>query len=59
MVTSNRPTVNWNSRASQRLKKIYDKILEESYSNAEKVRSGIIKAVDQLPSNPEKHPMDR
>jgi len=59
VVKSNKPTVNWNNRASQRLKKIYNEILQESYSNAEKVRSGIVKTVDQLPSYPEKYPPDK
>jgi len=59
VVEGNKPTVNWNNRASQRLKKIYKEILRESYDNAEKVRSGIVKIVDQLPSYPEKYPLDK
>ena len=59
MVKINKPEVAWNKRASQRLKKIYDQILKESYTNAEKVRSGIVEIVDQLPDNPERYPPDK
>jgi plasmid stabilization system protein ParE len=59
VVKSSLPTVNWNKRASQRLKNIYHEILQDSYSNAEKVRSGIVEIVDQLPSHPEKYPPDK
>ncbi len=51
--------VNWNKRASQRFRKIYTEILEESYSNAEKVRQEITETIDQLPSHPEKYPPDK
>lgn len=59
MVVRRKPAVNWNKRASERLKKIYDEILEESYSNAEKVRMGIVNIVDQLVEHPEKYPLDK
>lgn len=59
MVKSNLPIVNWNKQASNRLRKIYDEIIQESYTNAEKVRSGIVALVDQLPAHPEKFPPDK
>ena len=58
MVDGNTPIVNWNNQASQGLRKISNYILQESYSNAEKVRSGIVKVVDQLPDHPKKYPLD-
>ncbi len=50
------PVVVWNSRASAYFKKIYERIKEDSYRNAEKVRDGITKIVDSLPGHPEKYP---
>ncbi|NQZ75968.1 MAG: type II toxin-antitoxin system RelE/ParE family toxin [Ekhidna sp.] len=51
--------VNWNLRASKRFKKIYDQILEDSYSGAQKVRSEINAVIDDLPSDPEIYPPDK
>lgn len=59
MVKNEQPIVNWNKRASHRFRKIYDEIIQESYTNAEKVRGGIVEIVDQLPSHPEKYPPDK
>lgn len=59
MVKKNLPVVNWNNRASIALKKAYDRILEESYSNAELVKNGIRGIVDSLSENPEKYPPDK
>lgn len=53
------PVVNWNKRASQSLKKAYDRILKESYNNAVLVKDGIMSIVDSLPAHPEKYPLDK
>lgn len=53
------PVVNWNLRASNRFKKIYDQILEDSYSSAQKVRSEINAIIDDLPDNPKIYPPDK
>jgi len=54
-----KPEVVWSDKASRSLKKVYQYIKKDSYSNAEKVRSGIVKIVDSLPDNPEKFPRDK
>ena len=59
MVTEVRPMVLWNKRASIYFRNIFDRIKRDSYSNAEKVRDGIIKIIDTLPENPEKYPPDK
>jgi plasmid stabilization system protein ParE len=53
------PAVIWNKRASIYFKKAYDYIKKESPRNAEKVRVGIIKIIDDLASHPEKYPLDK
>ena len=59
MVDKSKPVVVWNNRASIYFKKAYDRIKEDSYSNAEKVRSGIMKVIDSLVDHPEKYPPDK
>ena len=59
MVKKFRFVVVWNNRASAYFKKAYEQIREDSYSNAEKVREGVTKIVDNLPDHPEKHPPDK
>ncbi len=59
MVKKNLPVVNWNNQAALSLKKAYDRILKESYSNAALVKNGIRELVDSLPENPEKYPPDK
>lgn len=59
MVKKFRPVVHWSNRASAYFKNIYERIKEDSYSNAEKVKEGITKIVDSLPDHPEKHPPDK
>lgn len=59
MVDQTKPSIVWNNRASVYFRKAYEKIKEESYANAEKVREGISKIVDGLPNHPEKYPPDK
>ena len=59
MVNESQPAVIWNKRASIHFKNIFDRIKLDSYSNAEKVRDGIVKIIDTLPKNPEKFPPDK
>ncbi len=59
MVKKDLPIVIWNKRAVNNLQKAYKYIKEDSPANAKKVRNAIIKMVDNLPSNPEKHPLDK
>lgn len=54
-----KPEVRWSNNASRSLKKIYEHIKEDSYTNAEMVRNGIVKIVDSLPDHPEKYPPDK
>lgn len=46
-------------QASRRFKKIYNQILEDSYSNAQKVRSEISAIIDKLPEHPTIYPPDK
>lgn len=59
MVKKTLPIIIWNKRAVNNLQKAYEYIKEDSLVNAEKVRNAIIKMVESLPSNPEKHPLDK
>ena len=59
MVEKPIPVIIWNNRASVYFKNAYERIKEESYSNAEKVRDGIMKVIDSLPSQAEKYPPDK
>ena len=59
MVEKTKPTVVWNNKASVYFRKAYEYIKEGSYTNAEKVRNGIVKIIDGLPNHPEKHPPDK
>ena len=54
-----KPIVVWSIRASDSFRKIFEFICQDSYTNAEKVRSGILKIIDSLPDNPEKYPPDK
>lgn len=59
MVKKSKPSIVWSNHAAASFKKIYEQIKEHSYANAEKVREGIIKIIDKLPSHPEKYPPDK
>lgn len=59
MVEKIKPVIIWNSRASIYFKKAYERIKEESYSNAEKVKNGIVKVIDSLIDHPEKYSPDK
>lgn len=59
MVGKVKPVVAWNNRASVYFRKAYERIKEESYTNAEKVKEGIFKVIDSLPDNPEKYPPEK
>jgi len=59
VVKKPRPVVIWNNQATIYFKRAYTRIKEESYVNAEKVRTGIAKIVDGLPGHPEKYPPDK
>jgi plasmid stabilization system protein ParE len=57
-VSSNKRIV-WNKNASQYFKRAIQFIQIESPQNAEKVRMGIVKMIDDLSKNPEMHPPDK
>jgi plasmid stabilization system protein ParE len=59
MVKKEKPVVVWNIRASIYFRKAYEYIMDESYTNAEKVRNGIVKVIDNLPANPGKYLLDK
>lgn len=58
MVRKTKSVVVWDKPAYASLQQAYNYIKEDSLSNAEKVREGILKIVDALPDHPEKHPPD-
>jgi plasmid stabilization system protein ParE len=58
-VKKTKPVVIWNNRAIVYFRNTFDKIKQDSVSNAEKVRDGIAKIVDGLADNPEKYPRDK
>lgn len=55
MVKKPKPVIIWNNKALIYFNKAYERIKEESYSNAEKVKTGIVKAIDSLADRPEKY----
>ncbi len=59
MVKQSKPAVVWSNGASAYFRKAYERIKEESYNSAEKVKEGISKIIDGLPGNPEKYPPDK
>jgi hypothetical protein len=59
MVRKTKPVIVWNYRATIYFKEAYERIKEESYSNAEQVKVGIVKIIDGLIDNPEKYPPDK
>jgi len=59
MVAKAKLVIVWNSKAAIYFRKVYEHIKEESYTNAEKVKDGIIKIVDNLANHPEKYPPDK
>ncbi len=59
MVEKTSPAIIWSKQVSLSFKKAYEQIKEESYTNAEKVREGVMKIIDDLPKHPEKYPPDK
>ncbi|QLH31476.1 MAG: type II toxin-antitoxin system RelE/ParE family toxin [Cyclobacteriaceae bacterium] len=59
MVADTKPVIIWNKLASIYFKKAYERIKEDSYSNAEKVKNGIIKVIESLIEHPEKYSPDK
>lgn len=49
----------WHEAAWEQLSNAYAYIKKNSPQNAEKVKDGILKKVDQLAFNPEMHPPDK
>ncbi len=59
MVKKVKPVIVWDKPAYTSLEQAYNYIKEDSYSNAEKVREGILKLADSLADHPEKHRPDK
>jgi len=59
MVKKARPVIIWNNRAAKFFREAYKRIKEDSPTNAERVRAGIVKIIDGLPNHPEKYPPDK
>jgi plasmid stabilization system protein ParE len=59
MVRKGRPVVSWSKRAYAALQKIVEYIRQDSITNAEKVKEGILKITRGLPDHPAKHPPDK
>ena len=59
MVRKNVPVVSWDKPAYGSLQKIFNYIKQDSLTNAEKVRDGILKITSSLPNHPEKYPPDK
>ena len=53
------PSIVWNKEALRSFQKIYCCIFEDSYSNAEKVRIGILKIISTIPNQPTKFGLDQ
>lgn len=58
MVSKSALDVVWNNHAANFLRRAIERIKEDSPQNAEMVREGIAKAVDNLVNFPERHPLD-
>lgn len=59
MVKKPKLVIIWNKRTSIYFKKAYERIKEESSSNAEKFKTGIVKVIDSLIDHPEKYSPDK
>lgn len=59
MVKKSTPVITWDKPAYASLQKIFSYIKQDSHTNAEKVRDGILKVVSNLPNHPEKYPPDK
>ena len=59
MVGDTKPAIIWNKMATIYFKKAYERIKEDSYNNAEKVKNGIVKVIDSLIDRPEKYSPDK
>lgn len=57
--SSQKLPVIWSKGAILSLRKAYEHIREDSLSNAEKVREGILQIADSLSENQEKFPLDK
>ena len=58
MVTGNR-RISWDKQATIQLKKAIQYIREDSPQNADKVKSGILKKINELSLWPENHTPDK
>lgn len=59
MVNESKRSVVWDKQAYMSLLKNYQYIKVTSLSNADKVKKGILKTVQDLPAHPEKYPLDK
>lgn len=59
MVKKSKPIVVWNNRAIEQFRITYEWIKRDSLTNAERVKTGIIKLIESIPDNPEKFPPDK
>ena len=51
--------INWNNRATEYFRKACEHIQNQSYANAERVKMGTIRIIDDPPKNPEKFAPDK
>jgi len=51
--------VSWDKPAYASLQRIFEYIKQDSPTNADKVREGILKITGSLPDHPEKYPPDK
>lgn len=59
MVDSTRLVVVWDKPGYASLQSAIKYIKEDSVANAERVRQEMMKAINELPDHPERHPRDK
>lgn len=59
MVADAHLPIVWDNEALKQLKEAYEKILEDSYQGAVKVRNDIFDAVERIAEHPYRYPADK
>lgn len=59
MVANVHLPIVWDNEALKQLKEAYEKILEDSYQGAVKVRNDIFDAVERIAEHPYRYPADK
>lgn len=59
MVEKSTLPIIWDKVALKQLKEAYDKIMEDTYKGAVMVRDDIFDAVEKIPEQPNRYPVDK